>query len=205
MRRTRDSLNNTELSRLTSATVYDASGDKIGSACQIYLDDQTGEPTFAAVNTGLFGTSESFVPLQGYTWNGDDLVVGYSKNVVKDAPRVDADGHISEAEQAELYRYYEGLGYTGGYAGGDVDRDRGVLDRDRDVDVDRDSDLTDVGRDRDLTDLDRDRDFTDVNRDRDLDTEAAVTASEERLNVDKEQVETGRARLRSTRRRKSRP
>lgn len=75
MRRTRDSLNNTELSRLTSATVYDASGDKIGSACQIYLDDQTGEPTFAAVNTGLFGTSESFVPLQGYTWNGDDLVV----------------------------------------------------------------------------------------------------------------------------------
>lgn len=197
MRRTRDSLNNTELSRLTSATVYDASGDKIGSACQIYLDDQTGEPTFAAVNTGLFGTSESFVPLQGYTWNGDDLVVGYSKNVVKDAPRVDADGHISEAEQAELYRYYEGLGYTGGYAGGDVDRDRGVLDRDRDVDVDRDSDLTDVGRDRDLTDLDRDRDFTDVNRDRDLDTEAAVTASEERLNVDKERVETGRARLRT--------
>ena len=70
-------------------------GDKIGSIGQIYLDDNTGEPQWVTVKTGLFGTSESFVPLDGATLSGGDVVVKYDKATVKDAPRVDADGNIT--------------------------------------------------------------------------------------------------------------
>jgi hypothetical protein len=47
--------------------VIGSDGDKIGSIGQIYLDDQTGEPSWVTAKTGLFGTSESFVPAQGPT------------------------------------------------------------------------------------------------------------------------------------------
>lgn len=185
------------LARITEATAFDTSGDKIGSVGQVYLDDATGEPTWVTVNTGFFGTSQSFAPLQGHRFDGDDLVLAHSKDVVKDAPRVDADGHISEAEEAELYRYYEGLrgDHAGVPAAGGV-RDHDVRDRDlRDGDV-RDRDLRDGDvRDRDHADV-RDRDVVDHDRDRLRDGNQSMTASEERLNVGTEQVEAGRARLR---------
>ncbi|MBT2598118.1 PRC-barrel domain-containing protein [Arthrobacter sp. ISL-72] len=53
----------------------DHDGDKIGSIGQVYTDDDSGEPTFVTVKTGLFGTSESFVPLQGASVEGDDTLV----------------------------------------------------------------------------------------------------------------------------------
>ena len=60
----------------------------------IYLDDRTNEPEWATVNTGLFGTSQSFVPLSGATVTDDGLTVQYSKDQIKDAPRVDAGEHL---------------------------------------------------------------------------------------------------------------
>ncbi len=73
------STNNIE--QLQSATVYDQSGDKVGKVGQVYLDDATGEPTWATVSTGLFGTSESFVPLQGANYDGSDRIdVQYAKD-----------------------------------------------------------------------------------------------------------------------------
>ena len=44
-----------DLAGLSDGNVVSTSGDKIGSIGQIYLDDQTGEPTFVTANTGLFG------------------------------------------------------------------------------------------------------------------------------------------------------
>ena len=89
-----------------SGNVVSTDGSKIGSIGQVYLDDQTSQPQWVTTSTGLFGTSESFVPLEGATISGEDLVVPYAKDKVKDAPRVGADGHISEEQEAELYRYY---------------------------------------------------------------------------------------------------
>ena len=86
--------------------VVTTDGDKIGSVGQVYLDDVTGEPTWVTVKTGLFGSSESFVPVDDATFAGEELRVPYSKDQVKDAPRVDADQNISPAEEDELYRYY---------------------------------------------------------------------------------------------------
>ena len=47
-------------------------GEKVGKIDDIYLDRQSGEPEWAAVKTGLFGTSLSFVPLEGATASGED-------------------------------------------------------------------------------------------------------------------------------------
>ena len=89
------------------ATAYGDDGEKIGKVGQLFLDDQTGQPEFVTVNTGLFGTSESFVPVADATFNGDRLVVPFSKDKVKDAPNVDLDGrHLDESEEQRLYEYY---------------------------------------------------------------------------------------------------
>ena len=43
--------------------LYDRDGDRIGSIDEIHLDAETGEPEWALVSTGLFGTKSGFVPL----------------------------------------------------------------------------------------------------------------------------------------------
>ena len=48
---------------LRGATAYDSDGDKLGEIGQVYLDDNTDQPKWITVNTGLFGMNESFVPL----------------------------------------------------------------------------------------------------------------------------------------------
>jgi uncharacterized protein (TIGR02271 family) len=96
--------------------VLDSQGAKIGSVGQVYLDDQTGDPSWVTVKTGLFGTSESFAPLQGANVTGDDVTIGYTKNQVKDAPRIESDGNLSPEEEDRLYRHYSltAPGNTGG-------------------------------------------------------------------------------------------
>jgi uncharacterized protein (TIGR02271 family) len=91
-------------------TMLDRDGNRIGSIDAIYLDDQTGQPEWALVNTGLFGTKATFVPLAQAFQSDNDVLVPYNKQLVKDAPRVDPDGHLSEAEEQQLWRHY-GLDY----------------------------------------------------------------------------------------------
>ena len=98
-----------DLTGLRDGKVVTTSGDKIGSIGQIYLDDETGSPSFVTANTGLFGTSQSFVPLQGASVQDGDIVVDYDKDTVKNAPRIDDDGKLSPEEEDRLYDYY-GLG-----------------------------------------------------------------------------------------------
>jgi uncharacterized protein (TIGR02271 family) len=148
------------------ATLVDADGDKIGTVESIYLDDQSGQPEWALVNTGLFGTRSSFVPLAQATGSGDQVQVPYEKQLVKDAPRIDPDQHLSESEEQQLWRHY-GLDYEAGY----TDRDRdGVYDHVQD---------TAVGRDTSGPT-----------------TDDAMTRSEEELQVGTQTRERGRARLR---------
>src|SRR5215218_8771607 len=83
---------------------------KLGTVGEVYLDDETGRPEWATVRTGLFGTKESFVPLAEADLTGEDLRVPYDKDKVKNAPHIGTDGHLSPAEESELYRYY-GIGF----------------------------------------------------------------------------------------------
>ena len=88
-------------------TVVTDQGDKVGSIGEVYLGDSTDEPVWVTVNTGLFGTRESFVPLRGAAVQGNHLVVGYPRDLIKHAPSVDLDGHLSPEEEEALYRYYD--------------------------------------------------------------------------------------------------
>ena len=110
-------------SPMTSDSLYDRdvvdqAGDKIGTVAQVYLDDQTEQPTFVAVKSGLFGTREHFVPLHGATLNGNDVVVAVTKDIVSGAPSVENDGHIEPGEQQALWDYYANYLGVGGAATG---------------------------------------------------------------------------------------
>lgn len=161
--------------------VLGSDGEKIGSIGQVYLDDRTSEPSWVTVKTGLFGTSESFAPLAGATEQGHDIVVPYTKDKVKDAPRVDQDGHLEEDEQDRLYSYYGlsgGQGHSQGY-----EEDTTARSNFQDT-------TGTVGRDAGTTHDTVGHDTTGPN------TDDAMTRSEEQLHVGTERQESGRARLR---------
>jgi uncharacterized protein (TIGR02271 family) len=164
----------------------DADGSKIGTIEEIYLDADTGQPEWALVHTGLFGTKRNFVPLREATESDQGVTAPYTKDQVKDAPSIDPDGQLSQSEEAELYRHYgleyseqrsdsglpEGGAGVGGATGGT--RDTG------DVDVsDRGDAPGTTGRDVSGPT-----------------TDDAMTRSEEELHVGTQQREAGRARLR---------
>ena len=155
---------------LIGADAYGSDEEKIGSVEQVYLDDQTQEPTWVTIKTGLFGTGESFAPLQDASFDGDRVRVAYPKDMVKDAPRISSDGSITREEEASLYHYY----------GNEAPAPSAPL-------YDQDADISGrTGRD----DASHGYDTSGPN------TDDAMTRSEEQLHVGTEEIETGRARLR---------
>jgi len=163
----------------TGGNVLTTDGSKIGGIGQLYVDDTSGEPSWVTVKTGLFGTSSSFVPLSGADINGDDVVVGYDKDTVTGAPRIEDDGNLSPEEEDQLYSYY-GLGGTGSVDSNDVTT--GQTDY--------------AGSDRDSVVGDRSADGTVGHDTSGPTTDDAMTLSEERVNVGTQTREAGRARLR---------
>jgi uncharacterized protein (TIGR02271 family) len=91
--------------------VVDQEGAKVGRLEEVYLDQHTGRPEWLLVHTGLLGMKSSFAPLAGARVDGEDVRIGYSKQEVKDAPSVEADGELSQEEEARLYAHY-GLDYS---------------------------------------------------------------------------------------------
>ncbi|MCZ9341753.1 PRC-barrel domain-containing protein, partial [Streptomyces sp. TRM76130] len=51
-----------EIAMLLDHPVYDGDGNKIGDAKHVFFDDMTGRPEWVSVRTGMFGSSESFIP-----------------------------------------------------------------------------------------------------------------------------------------------
>ena len=84
-----------DLRDLIGRKVVDTAGDKVGTVDGVYLDDETGEPNWLSVKTGWFGGNVSFVPFEGTYVGGDDVVVAYTTDMIKDAPNFDADGHLA--------------------------------------------------------------------------------------------------------------
>jgi hypothetical protein len=90
--------------------MVDRDSNRIGEVVDIYLDHETDRPEWAVVRTGLFGLRSTFVPLAEAREVGDELQVPHQRLQVKEAPNIEPDGQLSEAEEAELYRHY-GLDY----------------------------------------------------------------------------------------------
>jgi len=105
-------INESQVHEIVGSTAYSQDGAKLGKVGQVFLDDQTGQPEFVTVNTGLFGTSESFVPVVDASFADGSLTLPFSKDKVKDAPNVDVDGgHLDASEEQRLFEYY-GLTYA---------------------------------------------------------------------------------------------
>ncbi|GGW52691.1 PRC-barrel domain-containing protein [Streptomyces xantholiticus] len=201
--------------------VYDADGNKIGNANHVFLDDATGEPDWVSVRTGLFGSSESFVPIRDAHMVEGHLEVPYPKDRIKDAPNVDVDagGHLSAEEEQRLYRHYSidwnatwkganqpseggrddsgtagaGAAGAGGAAAGTADRSRAGSGQGMAGATPAHGRAAEAGpRGRDLAGDGRDM----AGRDRRDDTDVAMTGSEETMHVGTERNGVGRARLR---------
>ena len=94
----------TEAYGFEGRTMIDSDGDKIGKIEEIYLDAETGQPEWALVNTGLFGTKKTFVPLSDAQPDRRRTSgCPFEKAPVKDAPRIDPDGELSRDEERTLY------------------------------------------------------------------------------------------------------
>jgi uncharacterized protein (TIGR02271 family) len=175
-----------QLRDVIGATAYDRDGDKIGKVGQVYYDDDTDQPRWVTVNTGFFGTHESFVPVQGMEMGTDRLTVAYDKATVKDAPNIAEDGHLTPEEEQRLYQHY-GVEYgTGGTVGNGTETSgrTGYTETSGRTDYTETSGRTDrsagaVGHDTSGPT-----------------TDDAMTRSEEHLRVGTESHEAGRARLR---------
>jgi uncharacterized protein (TIGR02271 family) len=162
-----------EATHMRGMTAVDRDGDKIGKIEDVYLDQDTGQPEWLAISGGLFSSGVSFVPLAQATPEGDNVRVPYEKSHVKDAPHAEADGALSQEEEARLYQHY-GLDYgenrsdSGLPEGGAPRRDDPTPQGPQDV----------VGNDVSGPETDN-----------------AMTRSEEELRVGTTQRETGRVRL----------
>ena len=163
-------------STMIGRTAVDSDGDKIGTIEQVYLNDASGQPEWVTVKTGLFGSKESFAPLQGATDRGDDVQLAVTKDQVKGAPNVDNDGHTNDDEQKALWDYYAGqLGWnTQAETSADYEYEAAHSGR------------ADLAGDAGIQGRDTSGPTTDD----------AMTRSEERLKVGTQQVKAGRAKLR---------
>src|SRR3954447_18024179 len=168
--------------------MLDADGDKIGKIDEIYLDAETDRPEWAVVTTGLFGTKQTFVPIGDATPSGDGIRVPFEKATVKDAPKVDPDGRLSQSEERELYQHY-GRDYSEFSGPGGS----GVRERDTTRDTDRGDVRSGDVRSGDVRSGDErggpGGDLSGPN------TDDAMTRSEEELRVGTTEREAGRVRL----------
>jgi len=159
----------TEVLEWRGRTAVDSDGEKLGKIEEIYLDAETQRPEWALINTGMFAGKSSFMPLEGATSDGDQIKAPFSKEQVKGAPQMDADGELSQQDETALYRHY-GLDYGEGRS---------------------DSGLPEGGASQ------QGAEGESVGRDvSGPETDAAMTRSEEELRVGTTQREAGRARLR---------
>lgn len=90
---------------LIGRKAFDCNGVKIGTVDEVYLDDATGEPEWAAVRTGLFGR-DAFVPLGPSELKNETLHVPFVKSLVKGAPDFGVGRHLSPEQELQLYHHY---------------------------------------------------------------------------------------------------
>ncbi|MER0242938.1 PRC-barrel domain-containing protein [Streptomyces sp. HSW2009] len=95
----------TDPRHLIGRKAFDRHGTKIGTVDEVYLDDATGAPEWAAVRTGLFGR-DVFVPLEPSEVVDEVLRVPFDRALIKGAPDLGVGRHLSPEQEVQLYRHY---------------------------------------------------------------------------------------------------
>ncbi|AZM57466.1 photosystem reaction center subunit H [Streptomyces sp. WAC 01529] len=91
---------------LIGRKAFDRDGAKIGTIDEVYLDDATGAPEWAAIRTGLF-SRDAFVPLEPSELVADGtLRIPFDRALIKDAPDFGVGRHLSPAQELQLYHHY---------------------------------------------------------------------------------------------------
>ncbi|MBM7172695.1 PRC-barrel domain-containing protein [Streptomyces sp. G44] len=91
---------------LIGRKAFDRNGAKIGTIDEIYLDDATGAPEWAAIRTGLF-SRDAFVPLEPSELVDDGtLRIPFDRDLIRDAPDFGVGRHLSPAQELQLYHHY---------------------------------------------------------------------------------------------------
>ena len=95
-----------ELVSYMGLTARDEHGETIGSITDVVYDDATNQPQWLVVNPGTL-RADRFVPVDGaYTTEDGNLVVAYTKQMVKEAPKATDDHVIPHDVEHELREYY---------------------------------------------------------------------------------------------------
>ncbi|MEU6124363.1 PRC-barrel domain-containing protein [Streptomyces sp. NPDC047123] len=91
---------------LIGRKAFDRTGAKIGTIDEVYLDDATGAPEWAAIRTGLF-SRDAFVPLEPSELTEDGtLRIPFDRALIKDAPDFGVGRHLSPEQELQLYHHY---------------------------------------------------------------------------------------------------
>jgi sporulation protein YlmC with PRC-barrel domain len=90
---------------LIGRKAFDRTGAKIGTIDEVYLDDATGEPEWAAIRTGLF-SRDAFVPLEPSELIEGTLHIPFDRSLIKDAPDFGVGRHLSPDQELQLYHHY---------------------------------------------------------------------------------------------------
>ncbi|MCG7462495.1 PRC and DUF2382 domain-containing protein [Corynebacterium tuberculostearicum] len=204
---------------LFNATAYDKDGEKLGDVNEVFVDDQSGQPTFVEVNHGLFGMNSSLVPLRGHDFSGDDLKLGFSKDRIKDAPDFDSDKPLTPEAQSDIFKHY---GLDNAHDVTDYKDSNLDSKRDAQAGADKEHNLTAgagaagagagvagagvagahadekkaATHTTDAAATERKADVADNAAAARTNNDGELIRSEEQLNVNKERVATGEARLR---------
>lgn len=177
-------MRNVQPQALLDKPVYDSEHHKVGKIKQLYLDENTQEPTWAAVSTGgIFSSKESMLPLDATHMEEEGLIVDLPAEAIKEAPTVDADQELTTEDQETLLNFYNAVF---------------LADRKQQMP----SQTGSTGMTDDMSDDNDNYDdqhtsgqsYTDMATSGQQ-TDNAMTRSEERLHIDKEQRERARLRL----------
>jgi uncharacterized protein (TIGR02271 family) len=156
----------TEVLEWRGQTMVGSGGEKIGKIDEIYVDQETEQPEWALVHTGMFGSLAIFVPIANASAQDDNVQVQFDKAQIEDAPKPEPDGELSQEDAEALCAHY-GLDYSA---------DSGLTEGDGEHP--RSGEPDDVGRDSGGAT-----------------TDDAMTRSEEELRVGTTKREAGKARL----------
>jgi uncharacterized protein (TIGR02271 family) len=180
---------------LIGAKVTGGDGQLVGTVEQVFNDDADGRPVWALIRAGK---KDKFVPLGGSKVTKDGLSVPFESKLIMSSPDVDAGQHMSAAQADQLNRHF---GLTVPQQGGqpDIPAQAGQQGPAGQQDISGQAGQGDIsGRGGQQGLRGGQQDVTTQAGQQDLGGQPAgdwLTRSEERVDVDTEMLESGRARL----------
>jgi uncharacterized protein (TIGR02271 family) len=184
---------------LIGAKVTGGDGQLVGTVEQVFNDDADGRPVWALIRAGK---KDKFVPLGGSKVTKDGLNVPFDTKLIMSSPDVDAGQHMSAAQADQLNRHF---GLTVPQQGGQPDIPAQAGQQDAGGPTGREDisgqagqgDISGRSGQQGMPAGQQDPATTQAGQ-QDLSGQPAgdwLTRSEERVDVDTEMLETGRARL----------